>query len=289
MPVRELAAPPSPAAGYLRAARAAVPGLPGSVGGQGDALPDVELVVRGVSADRARLAAFARVCCLRVGDGLPATYPRVLAFGLALRLMTDRRFPLPAAGLVHVRDRISVLTPLTVDDPLDLSVRATGLATVARGTQFDLVTEASLGGEVAWREVSTYLRRRGPARATPPPADGGPEQPAPGAVWEASADIGRRYAAVSGDCNPIHLSPLTARLFGFPRSVAHGMWTAARCLAALEGRLPAAYLYDVELKRPVLLPGRVAFRAAETGRGWRVAVHDPRTGAPHLLGCVSRR
>ena len=41
---------------------------------------------------------------------------------------------------------------------------------------------------------------------------------------------------MSGDHNPIHLHPLTAKALGYPRQLAHGMWSLARCVAALENR-----------------------------------------------------
>ena len=56
--------------------------------------------------------------------------------------------------------------------------------------------------------------------------------PPGGVEWRLPGDLGRRYAAVSGDRNPIHLYALTAKAFGFPRQIAHGMWSKARCLAA---------------------------------------------------------
>src|SRR5213076_2448555 len=92
---------------------------------------------------------------------------------------------------------------------------------------------------------------------------------APNAVWKLPGDIGRRYAAVSGDRNPIHLHPLSARLFGFPRAIAHGMWTKARALAAQEAELPDAYTTSVRFRKPILLPSRVEFGA----RDGRFAVH----------------
>jgi acyl dehydratase len=98
------------------------------------------------------------------------------------------------------------------------------------------------------------------------------------------ASVGVRYAAVSGDHNPIHTSRLAARLLGFPRPIAHGMWSKARCLASLEGRLPDAYTVDVAFKLPILLPARVGFAASPA---WTFALHDARSGRPHLVGTVS--
>ena len=96
-------------------------------------------------------------------------------------------------------------------------------------------------------------------------------------------DIGRRYAAVSGDRNPIHLHPLSARLFGMPKPIAHGMWLKARCLALLQGELPDAYAAEVSFKLPVYLPGKVSFASGDG----RFSLHDEKNEKPHLSGMIS--
>ena len=100
-------------------------------------------------------------------------------------------------------------------------------------------------------------------------------------------DIGRRYASVSGDRNPIHLHGLSARLFGQKGAIAHGMWTKARCLAALQGHLPEAYAVEVAFKLPVRLPAKVAFASWQEDDERRFALHDARSGKPHLTGALT--
>ncbi|GLX99875.1 MaoC/PaaZ C-terminal domain-containing protein [Actinoplanes sp. NBRC 101535] len=264
---------------YVRAALGSLPGR-----ARGAALPDGAATRQAVVVDREHLAAYDRVCGFRLGDVLPATYPHVLAFPLAMRLMTTPGFPLPLVGLVHVANRITVRRPVGAASPLDLAVRAVDLRDHPRGRQFDLVVSASVDGVPVWESVSTYLRitRPSPGTTTPPPvADASfPSN----AVWRVPAGVGGAYAAVSGDRNPIHTSALGARLFGFPRPIAHGMWTKARALAALEGRLPEAYTVEVAFKQPVPLPARVRFQAAREGDGWRFALTSRR---PHLTGSVT--
>ncbi len=116
-----------------------------------------------------------------------------------------------------------------------------------------------------------------------------PRRAPTGIVWKLPGDLGRRYAAVSGDHNPIHLYPLTAKALGFPRQIAHGMWSMARCVAMLENRLPDAAAVEVAFKKPVLLPGSVAFGSrpladSEGGPGYAFSLSSPKSGAPHLAG-----
>jgi len=245
---------------------------------RGGELPDATLSAE-VVVDREHLAAYSRVCGFRLGDELPMTYPHVLGFPLQLRLMTDRGFPFALPGLVHIGNRITRTRPLSASEPLALSVHAENLGPHDRGTRFDVVTTAAVAGEVVWTDTSTYLKRDGGAgdrertSSAPPPT----------AVWQVPADIGRRYADVSGDRNPIHLHALTAKAFGFRRAIAHGMWSKARCLAAFEGRLPDACTVDVRFKAPIPLPAKVDFSADDR----RFGLWDPRTGKPHLTGAIS--
>lgn len=260
----------------LRAAIGLVPGF-----SRPKDLPDTDVVRSGVTVDRRRLADYNRVCGFRLADALPATYPHILAFPLAMRLMSAPNFPFPVVGLVHVANRIELRRPIDAGATLDLSVRAADLRPHDRGRQFDIVATASEGDEVVWRGVSTYLRREGKSagkggeRAAPPPAS---------ARWRVEPRVGTDYARVSGDHNPIHTSRLGARLFGFPRPIAHGMWSKARCLAALEGRLPEAYTVDVSFKLPILLPSTVAFSAAPE---WTFALHNAKSAKPHLTGTLT--
>ncbi|MEW2393305.1 MaoC/PaaZ C-terminal domain-containing protein [Streptomyces venezuelae] len=216
------------------------------------------------TTDADHLAAYRRLCGFPAGNGtLPLTYPHVLAFPLSMRLMTARDFPLPLLGLVHTSIEIDQYKPIHPTEELHLSVRTTALAPHRRGTEATLLIEAaSADGELLWQSRSTYLARhetRPTSTASAPRT--GPEsapEPAPGENWQLPAGLGRRYASVSGDRNPIHLHALTARPFGFPRAIAHGMWTAARCLAE-QGKRETPTHTRIEFKAPVPLPTTVTY------------------------------
>lgn len=226
-----------------------------------------------VRLDAARLSAYRAVCGFE-GESVPITYPQVLAAPLHLELLTAESFPYRALGVVHARNVIVQHRPLGTDGPLRLAVSTSPFRKGAAGLEVDLVTTASDGAGLAWEGVTTLLCRY-PAR----PEAGRPKPrplepwPVPAAAWQLPADQGRRYARVSGDYNPIHLWPLTARLLGFRRPIAHGMLTLARSAAALAAAAPAPpSRLAVRFRRPVLLPADVAFqaRAVEGGTAFRL-------------------
>jgi acyl dehydratase len=257
--------------------------------GRGGALPDTRLARQGVSVDRAAVAAYARVCGFPLADALPATFPHVLAFPLQVALMTDRSFPLALPGLVHVRNVIEVERPIGTGEELDIEVWAERFATHRSGATVDLCAAVSAGGAEVWRGRSTYLARGASAPDGAPASDvavavGALERPA--AQWRVPDDAGRRYAKVSGDVNPIHLSALTAKAFGFKRAIAHGMWLKARALAALSGRLPDALTADVAFRKPLFLPSTVTLSTAAVAGGWDLAVRNAASDTEHLVGAV---
>lgn len=254
---------------------------------RGDELPGTEYVRRDIEIDQGHLAEYNRVCGFGLRDELPATYPHVLSFGLSVRLMTDPGFPFPLVGLVHVANSITVHRPLRITDRLTQRVRVANLRPHPKGRQLDVIAETSVGDEVVWSEVSTYLRRGKPDENAPRAERVAEVEPgASTATWRVPGDQGRKYAAVSGDRNPIHMHPLSAKAFGFPRAIAHGMWTKARALAAFEGRLPDSCTVEVDFAKPLLLPSTVEFtEVGDPRREASFAVHS-RSGKPHLLGRV---
>jgi MaoC dehydratase-like protein len=280
-------------------ARAAAPLIPGAsllpfVPGRGKEIPDIELTLAGVRADPDEVAAYARVCGFSLRDHLPPTYPHMLAFPLHMAVMADGSFPFGAVGLVHVENRIVQRRRIGLGEELELRVHPTKLEPHPKGRTFTLVTEARAGGERVWEGFSTMLRRGGsqqPPNGTKSRHIGdksthrqGDEELTPNAEWRLGGDLGRRYAAVSGDRNPIHMHSLTAKPLGFRAAIAHGMWTKARCLAAIESRLPDAFSVDVRFRKPIFLPGRVELLTAPRGEEIVFAVRDLKRQTPHLDG-----
>jgi acyl dehydratase len=320
----ELPAVPGLGGLYARgAATSARHAVASRVGVAARELPRVTYLARDVRADAGRLTAYQHLLGESASDVLPAGFVHVLAFPVATALMVRADFPLPLAGLLHLANTIEQLRPVSVGDRLEVRAYARGLRPHRSGTQVELVAEvrvgahssgagvagehASVPGELAWRGVSTYLARTHPAVSDPARARAraGSDTsrgvqvgvPALTGQWRLDADVGRRYAAVSGDRNPIHLSALSARALGFPRAIAHGMYTASRALATVGPARTEAFSWTVEFVAPVLLPGTVTVRVAAlhtapTGVGYPAPAGfgytgwNARSGKVHLTGTV---
>jgi len=268
---------------------------------KGDAtIPRIEADVAGVVISATALRRYRQVCGF-AGNRVPATWLQVLAGPLHMAILAHKAFPLPAMGIVHTGNRIDQHAPVQIGDRVRILAYVDGHRPHKRGVEFDIRTEVERDGKLVWEATTTVLSMAGAGkggkgggkgeRPAPPPA-GEPENAARSVIWKVAEDQGRRYSAVSGDRNPIHLYAATAKLFGFKRAIVHGMWSLARALAELEDQLPERDLrIDVSFKRPVFLPSRVHFVSHlasqdDDATGHTFALRRPDSGKEHLVGEV---
>ncbi|WP_222431936.1 MaoC/PaaZ C-terminal domain-containing protein [Leekyejoonella antrihumi] len=252
-------------------------------------LPDVQVVRSGIHVDPAHLADYDQVCGFALRDELPATYLHNLAFPLQVTLFVDKGYPYPLTGSVHLANRLIQHRPVRLAEELTVRVRAENARPHRSGVQVDVVSQAHVGDELVWEGLATYLYRgqqmEGEAQPRPPEPEA---VSGAGATWRLPGDLGRRFAGVSGDINPIHLHPLTAKAMGFPRAIVHGMWSQAAMLAGIESRLPPAYVADMSFRKPVLIPGTATFVAHRAPDGsWDLALRNPKKDTVLVRGAVT--
>ena len=268
---------------YLKALK------PGSRLQEGESIPRIEATLHQVDTDPGKLQKYRQVCGFSDSDRLPATFPHILASPLHMHVMTSKAFPLRLLGLVHVRNRIVQHRPVKVQEPIDVHVWVQGHRDVHNGVEFDMTTELrDKTGKVAWEETSTMLSR-GKGKGEKPSRKPASEALEFGryASFSAPSNIGRRYGMVSGDVNPIHISAVSARLFGFPRAIAHGMWLLARCAAEVEEEyLGDSFELTVAFRQPVLLPSEVIMKYSQNDDGLDYQLTRADGAKTHLGGCI---
>lgn len=244
--------------------------------------------VEPISIDRERARAYDALCGFERGSTLALIYPHIMAFGLQMAIMTHRQFPLSILGLIHTHNRIRRYRLINDDERLSITVRIDNWRDLKSGREFDIDTCCyAADEELVWTERSTMrsVRRSGARRS-------GSDMPPPELAfarleeWSMPANLGRRYARVAGDYNPIHLGVLPARLFGFKRAIATGMWLQARAASALVSN----FGYDavettIAFKKPVPLPAGREFVVDERGHdGVAFGLVDRTSGVVHVRG-----
>jgi acyl dehydratase len=260
---------------------------------EGRSVPRLEATVEAVRARAGHLARYREVCGFAGGETLPITYPHVLAMPIHVALLTHPKFVVRLMGLIHVANEIHQARPMPADGSYRIRSWIEGHRDGDRGHEFDLYTEFDDATGIAWHEKSTLLARRAAGRGQAArsarqtlryekPQDS--DAPAVAEIG-ASRSVGRRYGWLSGDLNPIHLGDRGARLFGFERAVAHGMWSMARALAALgPGPLTPPVRVHVEFKLPLFLPSTARLEHWPRDGRHVFVLKDAEGQRPHLAG-----
>lgn len=248
--------------------------------GASDAVSPTELVTRYVlphiEAETVRRYAY----LMGFGSNdLPITFYYLLAQRAHMATMLGPEFPFRLAGMIHVENDLREWLRPQLALPLELTTRVAVDTPAQNGARYcELLTVGAQQGQPVFECRSRYLavrgeRRAGNERGEPAVAAGGLK-----GEWSLSAQAGRRYAAVSGDWNPIHLWPWSARLLGMKAPIIHGMHTVAKACALLEqaeGRRLAQV--SARFKVPIPLGSHVELRVTAPGEyrvwtGGRVAV-----------------
>lgn len=260
---------------------------------EGGEVPRIEARLAKVAIDRKHLAAYSEICGAAAGATLPIAYPHILAFPLHLAMLGAEAFPVKLFGMVHVHNRIAMREPISADEPAEIRAWIEGHRDTERGQEFDLHTEYVVAGEPLWDETCTFLaRRRAPAgsgaKTTQTRSGDAPDGVAiKSSSFRAPAGLGRRYGFISGDVNPIHMSDLTAKAFGFPQAIAHGMWSLGRLASDFEPeQFNGGCELSVGFKLPIYMPAWLMLQRWPIENGSGFALRDAQGEKPHLTGTL---
>jgi hypothetical protein len=218
---------------------------------------------------------------------VPLIYPQMLTFALVMQYMNSADCPWPALGTVHLANVIEQTRSLHAGDSVRVEMASGQLFAHDKGQGYTLELRVFRDEELVWGATQSLLRLGVKQPGGEPYAsqvgEFGPLSCQ--AQFNAAANIGRRYGAVSGDRNPIHLSALSARAFGFRRAIAHGMWSKARALSCLLPQRPLdSVRVAVDFKTPLFLPAQPTLWTSRTTGAALFEVRDSKGQKPHLRG-----
>jgi acyl dehydratase len=242
------------------------------------------------SIDRAQLRAYNAALGF-APDALPVTFHYLLAQRAQLATMLGAAFPFRIPGMIHVSNDLVEHRVPDVRRPLVMHTTADTKPPEPTGAVHVIVTTvAEQEGQPVFTCSSDYLAVRGQRAAKENKGHHAHAHPPVLASWQLDAASGRRYAAISGDWNPIHLWRWSARLMGMRVPIIHGMHTVAKACALLEANTRRRIVsISARFKAPIPLPGAAALAAdtqagsfAVTSQG-RDAVLGAFTNAPEAV------
>jgi len=254
-------------------------------------LPTKRITLANAQADAKKVSQYQNICGFKQNNSkLPMTYPHLLAFPLHLELMLLKDFPFAVMGMVHVRNEISQYRAIKPVEIMDVSCHFSDIRKTAKGFDVDIKTEVHITGELVWESISTnFVRKKTDVTAElKPHKSTSRTQYSDKEFLNLSSSLGRRYALISGDSNPIHLFSLSAKLFGFKGHIAHGMWSKARVIAALQEKLNSdACKVVIDFKLPIFLPTTIQLNYDQQGSTIDFDLRDQAGSKPHMTGQIS--
>ncbi|UZE97413.1 MaoC family dehydratase [Alkalimarinus alittae] len=257
-------------------------------------LPELQAHWRNASVNSNDLANYFSTLEISPVDYLPLCYPHVMAGTMHMNMLAHKVFPIRLLGALHLKNRITQYLPIKPNELVDIDAKIGDYRLTESGVEFDFVTDVTVKGQLVWQETTIYLVRG---------KFGGKENPsetksfdleslADASVihkWHIPTTRGKAYAKICGDYNPIHMSPLAAKMFGFKRDIAHGFGVMAQAidysnvlLGIEEGK---AIQVDVVFKGPVFLGSDVTIRQNVEQDASRYDVYCGENSRPNI--CLS--
>lgn len=247
-------------------------------------------------------------------------------------LLANRNLPIHPFGAVNTRNTFTFLDPEACRYPTQVLDQTRGITVSAslggpsnrgrrtrRGIEFEIYFEVAAlrrgdtSPTVIFKQVGAVLARL--PRDTKPlyrdlsptaAVDGDGEQEpgqepawmsADGEIVELGMRAPKKWAALCRDYNPIHMSSILARAFGFPGKIAHGNHALARAVELI-ARDPSRVMtpglntadkavlllsrsgggketpsaLEVHFKRPMVLPSRLGLEVADVKGGFALRV-----------------
>lgn len=251
-------------------------------------LPDITIRLKSASVLAEHTKKYKEVCGFKDSMTVPATYLHAYIFPMHTQLLSQPEVPFPLPGLIHFANSIKQYSPVSYGEEFSVTCKLGNLIAHEKGQGFEVLSYIEVNGKLVWEDESIYLYKgkEGIGKVLewrqPQLHDNCIKE-----SWSLYQGMGFEYAVASGDFNPIHLHPLTAKLFGFERHIIHGMWSAGKILSVFESRMGDSFELTIAFKVPIYLPASVIFRHEKTAAGFDFDVVNNTQEKPHLRGYLS--
>lgn len=227
-------------------------------------LPQISAQYNKVQVNERNLKNYCDVCQIAMSNELPILYPHVLSGVLHLHILTHEKFPFGLLGAIHKYNTVKKLAALPKNAFYDIKAWLGEAKYHSKGIEFELHTQMSANGKVVWEETSYYYKRKrfpNLPKLNKVSFVSEQEPTCELAKWHMDKWAGKKYAAICKDFNPIHISSLLAKAFGFKKDLAHGFCSAAQALGKLDEETMLNKTIKIYFKGPSYIDNQMSLKA----------------------------
>lgn len=201
---------------------------------------------------------------------------RALCFAPSVKALSAPEIPVPMAGLVVAESSWTLAAPILLGGKVEVGATVASIRRSERGTEVTVRGVVFDDGGLVYAEETLYIAKR----LTGEPREWGERLPFGGfdlrrrrgvnsmgrldvgnrpAVAEREFTVAdsRLWARYTGDVNPIHMSSVAAKVFGFRRAILHGAAVEAWAMNRLGLDGTARCWGQAKFRAPALLPARL--------------------------------
>ena len=251
------------------------------------------IILKAYLPDKERIKNYRTVCGFSNDrpEVIPISYLQTLFISILGKFITSPFFPINPLGLIHTFQSFDQKRSVTTDERLDLACTLDSIRKTQKGIETGFRMEVLSQGKLVWQGISVFFTRN-PVKQKKTDSQKDEYCLDKKETILVPAGTGRKYARVSGDYNPHHLYTVFARLFGFKRAIAHGMWSLARVVASLDrafGIHDSAFV-EASFKLPVFMPAKttLGYEYQDDPENNQTIVNfelrDKPKGLPHIKG-----
>jgi MaoC like domain len=258
----------------------------------GGMIPNLVGELLGFNIDKEHLNRYSEICGLEKNSKMPILYPHVIASSIYMNMLTHKLFPFGLVGSLHLRNHIIQHRQINIDGTFDIKVEVIEQRVVKQGMEFDFTISILIDKERVWESISTWLTRGkfGKEYENSPNAEILKTEPEAKhfADLYIPKNIGKKFAKITLDYNPIHISRILASLFGLKRDVAHAMWASGNALGKLSDVIyDKPTRIDLAFKGPLFLDSKSNVKTIEKDKNLLFDYYCGDNDRPSINGRVS--
>lgn len=210
-------------------------------------------------------------------------FPYAIITHLHYQLVNNISFPFSPYGLLHKKEEIILFNKLKKGN-WKLSSSISNYRKVNSGIEFDMISDLYINNQLSWRSTTTALKK---LRKNTEKLQIKTEKLNIIEEISLSKSMALKYAWISKNIDPIHVSSFLAKLMGHKGSLMHGMWGLAKVLSYIDFPFNKSVKITCRFVSPMYLPCKAKVGISRNQTGSDFCLYNSRNQKTFFLGSYS--